>query len=307
MILPPEALDLARAHRLRQQELARRAVSVVGDVWRTVDPNSPAVSWAGRPAATAQQLMTLAQQAAVTGADDYVAAVLATQGAAADPAGQVSTRALSGVASDGRDLGGLLGYPAFEAQALLDGGMDGVQAASVGARHLARIVATQVQDAARVGTGVAIVSDRRTRGWVRMVTPPSCARCVILAGRWYAHNHGFQRHPQCDCVHMPSAEVIQPQSPKALFDAMSDQDLRRAGWSQADVQAIHDGADLYQVTNARRALRSVQVAGQRLQATGVNARRVVRLTPESIYSEARRLGWSRDETIRVLRLHGYIL
>jgi len=91
-----------------------------------------------------------------------------------------------------------------------------------------------------------------------MVNLPSCSRCVILAGLWYPSKKGagFDRHPQCDCYAVPAAEVVEPPSPKALFDAMDDVELREAGWSDADVKAIRDGADLYQVTNARRAMYS---------------------------------------------------
>jgi hypothetical protein len=108
-----------------------------------------------------------------------------------------------------------------------------------------------------------------------------------------------------------------------VFNAMTDAELKKAGWNTSDVRAIReDGADIYQVTNAHRELRSVSIAGQQLKATGFGASRrslagkrlgaggkqkAIRLTPESIYKEARRLGWSRDETIRVLKLHGYII
>jgi hypothetical protein len=103
---------------------------------------------------------------------------------------------------------------------------------------------------------------------------------------------------------MPSAEVIEPQSPKALFDGMSHDELRRAGWAEADIKAINDGADLYQVTNARRGLRSVEIAGRQVQTTTVGAnRRKPRLTPEAIYSVTD----TRDEALRLLRANGFIL
>jgi hypothetical protein len=34
-------------------------------------------------------------------------------------------------------------------------------------------------------------------GYIRLLTPPSCARCVILAGRFYRWSDGFKRHPNC--------------------------------------------------------------------------------------------------------------
>lgn len=321
-MLPPEVLRLARLHRARQQHLAAGAVQQVRRRWGLLNPANLAASWQAIAAAVTA-VVTAYQAEAARGADSYVAAAVTLTGATPNPAGQVVTAALAGVASDGRDLAGLLGFPEFEVEAFVDQGMPAEQALLVGGRHMDRIVQTQVQDAARVATGVAQVNDRRVRGFVRVLTPPSCSRCVVLAGQWYAYNRGFARHPQCDCVHMPAAEVIEPESPLAVFNSMTDAELKKAGWNTSDVRAIReDGADIYQVTNAHRELKSVSIAGQPLKATDFGTtrrglagkrlgarrgRQVVRLTPESIYSEAQRLGWSRDETIRVLKLHGYIL
>jgi hypothetical protein len=302
-----ETFALARLHRGRQQLLAGRAATAAARQWTLLDPGNIAGSWAqAGPALVAS--ITAVQAEAARGAGEYVATAVQFDGGTSQPAGQVATRTFAGVASDGRSLDTLLGYPAFEVQAFLDGGMAADEALQAGLRHLQRIVVTQVQDAARIATGVGVVNDRAAAGYIRVTSAPSCSRCVILAGHWYRYNAGFARHPNCDCVSAPAGPHEQPQSPRALYEAMTPQQLRAAGWTAADAQAIDDGADLYQVTNAHRQLRSVNVAGRQVQATGHGASgRRVRLTPESIYSEARRLGWSRDETIRVLRLHGYIL
>ncbi|HTI26175.1 MAG TPA: hypothetical protein VL652_34620 [Kutzneria sp.] len=306
-MLAPELTRLAQLHRVRQEQLAADAVRQVRRHWGLVDAANVDATWRAI-AQLVLSLVTSHQAEAARGADGYVSTALRLAGETADPAGQVATRSLAGVASDGRTLQGLLGYPSFEVGALTAGGMDGASALTIGGRHLERIVATQVSDAARVATGVAQVNDRKVAGYTRLTTPPSCSRCVVLAGRWYRYSRGFLRHPQCDCVMVPAAEVIEPESPKALYEVMTPEQHRAAGWSQADAKAIADGGDLAQVSNAKRDLRSVSIAGQRLRATGRGGRgRPVRLTPESIYAEAERLGWSRDETIRALRVHGYIL
>lgn len=114
----------------------------------------------------------------------------------------------------------------------------------------------------------------------------------------------------CDCVHIPAAESVDPPSPREVYDSLSDEERRKAGWSGHDQRAIDDGADLNRVTNSRQKLESVTIAGHRLKTTGVGFKRQrvkVRLTPEAIYHEAERLGWNRDETIRQLKRHGYIL
>lgn len=300
-------------HRQRQQVIAAAAVARSTQLWGF-----------GAPGST--QLLTTVRAAlaeAARGVQEYVAAMMRRWGRDPDPAGRVPARVFALTASDGRPLDSLLALPAATVRDLVAQGMPQGRATVVGRGQLTRIVATQVADAARVATGVAIVNDRKTHGWTRMLTLPSCSRCIILAGQWYAVLDGFERHPLCDCVHMPAAEVIDPPDPRTLFDAMSDEELRKAGWVAADVRAIkEDGADIFQVTNARRALRSVEFAGRQVQTTLIGASRrglagqrlgarrggkAIRLTPESIYAEAQRLGWSRDETIRQLVRFGYIV
>jgi len=315
------AAELAAAHRFRQQAIASLTLARTRRLWRVLDPANPEGSWRA-VGALALAAMVAAQSEAARGADDYVSAALSSQGADPDPAGTVPAGAFAGTASDGRDLPGLLAWPVFQVSVLVAQGMTSGSALAAGRRHLDRIVLTQVADAARTATGVATVNDRRAKGWIRHVTAPCCSRCAILAGKFYRWNKGFQRHPHCDCVHMPAAEVIEPQSPKALYDQMSPAERKRAGWSAGDVRAIDDGADLYQVTNAHRGLQSMTVAGRQVKTTlqGATRRglaggrlgaktggRVIRLTPEQIYADADRLGWSRDETIRALKRHGYIL
>lgn len=300
----PDLVRLAEAHRGRQQSIVLAVLRQFARLWTALDPGSVRSSWDRRVGPGVLRLVTAAQLEAARGTQDYVTAAMGMWGVDPDPAGIVPAGAFAGVASDGRPLGTLLLQPALEVEAFVAQGMDTGQALGVGSRHLERIAATQVQDAARVATGVAQVNDRAVKGWIRQVTPPCCSRCVILAGRFYKTNRGFERHPHCDCVHMPCAEVIEPQSPKALFDAMSHDELRRSGWVEADIRAISDGADLYQVTNARRGLRSVEIAGRRVQTTTVGGkRRKPRLTPEAIYSVTD----TRDEALRLLRANGYIL
>lgn len=301
----PAVLRLAAAHRRRQQQLARAARDKLARLWRFVDPRDPQGSWAALNR-YAVGTLSAAQTEAARGADEYVTAALAWQGATPDPVGSVAAWAFAGTAADGRDLAGLLGYPAFEVSAFVDQGMDPAQAAAVGRRHLERIAVTEVADAARVATGVAQVADRTVTGYVRMLTPPSCSRCVVLAGRFYRWNAGFQRHPQCDCVHIPAAEHLTEAAtdPRTYFDSLSPAE-QDATFGSAGAQAIRDGSDIARVVNARRGM---YTAGGRLLTREATTRRGtgrrVRLMPEQILREA---GGNRDEAIRLLRAHGYIL
>lgn len=303
--LPPDVQTLAQAHRLRQQQLAAAATQQTNRLWAFL----AAMGWA----AIAPQMLATVRAAlleAARGAQDYVSAAVRMWGREPDPAGTVAERTFALTASDGRPLGSLLAQPSLEVAAFINRGMVAGQAREIGRRHLQRIVVTQVADAARVSTGVAVVNDRHIKGYVRHLTLPSCNRCIVLAGRWYRWSAGFERHPQCDCVHIPAAVSAEPISPKAIFDGLSDEERRAAGWSGHDVQAIDDGADLSRVTNAKRELRTLTVAGRPVKTTGVRfrgQRARVRLTPEAIYADAERLDWSRDETIAQLKRFGYIL
>lgn len=305
-----QAEGLARAHRTRQQRIAARAVGETRRLWRF--GTWPAVS------RLALSTVRAALLEAARGAQLYVAAAARAWGAEPDPFGTVAEHVFADTASDGRPLGSLLDYPDFEVRALVDQGMEHARARAVGERRLERIVATQVADAARVATGVAVANDRAIKGYVRHLTLPSCSRCILLAGQWYRWSSGFKRHPQCDCVHIPAAVSAEPISPREVYDSLSDAERAKAGWSGHDQRAIDDGADLAQVTNARRALKSVQIAGRTTQTTTVGRTRrglagkrlgkgAVRLTPESIYLEAGREHWTREQTLQQLKRHGYIL
>lgn len=281
------------------------ATQQTGRLWAALDVANLDGSWA-TIAPRMLQLVVAALLEAARGSQDYVAAVVRAWGVDPDPVGRVVESTFARTASDGRALDSLLGVPVFESQAFIDQGMDRRQAVAIGRRHLDRIVATQVADAARVPTAVAQVNDRAVRGYVRMVTPPACSRCVVLAGRWYATNTGFLRHPQCDCTMIPAAEYLPDVStdPRRYFDSLSSEEQDRA-FTKAGAQAIRDGSDLARVVNARRGMYTAGGRKFTREATtrrGINRR--VRLMPEQIYLEA---GGSRDEAIRLLKLHGYIL
>jgi hypothetical protein len=303
---PAELTALAADWRLQQQTVAARVTVIGRRLWRQVDGAAVLASFDGAVARPLLTALTAGQLAAADGAQDYVEAALEAQGVAPDPSGTVNGRALAGVASDGRSLDGLLRQPAQDTVGRMAVGVDVDQALASGLAQLERMLATQIADAGRGAVAVGMANDRKVRGYVRHLSPPSCARCIILAGKFYRHNQGFRRHPRCDCVHMPAAEVIDPQDPMDLFGQMDAAGLKKAGWSKADVAAINDGADIYAVTNARRGLRDVQVAGRQVQATtvGTSKRRPIRLTPDSIADIA---GNDRAEQIRLLRAHGYIL
>ena len=182
-------------------------------------------------------------------------------------------------------------------------------------REIDRLVASEVADAGRAASQAAIVAEPLWINYVRMLNPPSCARCAILAGRIYRDLEAFQRHPLCDCVMVPVTDWQDAHdnglisSPQDLFDRG---EIR--GLSKADAQAIADGADIAQVVNAAQGMATADLFNQRgvkvtLAGTTkrsawrkANPNRRFRLRPEAIYAAAS----DREDAVRLLRLYGYI-
>lgn len=153
-----------------------------------------------------------------------------------------------------------------------------------------QLVDSIVQDAARAAESVA-VAVRPDIYHVRFLSPPSCSRCAVLAGRVYRWSTGFERHPGCDCSMIPTT-VASP------FVQDVDQLVREgqvAGLSKADRKALADGADLNQIVNVRRTKAGLLEAGHALSRGG-------RPTPAGIY----RLASDRAEAVELLRRFGYV-
>lgn len=298
-----DILASATAHQHAQQLLSAAAVRVVARQWRRLSRGDLTGSWRSGPGQLIVSAVTGAQAEAASRANDYVTAVLLEQDAS-DPVGSVVSNSFAGTASDGRRLDELLYLPVLTAKTHIGHGASVNRAMGDALTQLLLMTETQVTDAGRVADGVATVANPKAGGYVRMLNPPSCPRCAILAGKFYRYNTGFQRHPRCDCRHIPARESIAGDlttSARRMFDAGKINGLTRA-----ETAAIRDGADIAKVINARRGGYSLQVAGLRVRATREAAGRQVRLMPEQIYADAQRLGLSRTEVIRQLERFGYL-
>lgn len=184
------------------------------------------------------------------------------------------------------------------------------------------LIASEVADAGRTASQTEFVARPDWQNYVRMLTPPSCPRCAILAGRIYRDLDAFKRHPGCDCVMVPVQdwEAAHDAGLASSFtDAFERGQVR--GLSQYDAQAIRDGADPARIVNAYRSTGvpgitsayRTELFGRRVKATHdattkrsawrkANPTRLVRLRPESIYQFAE----SREDALRLLRLYGWI-
>lgn len=155
-----------------------------------------------------------------------------------------------------------------------------------------RLVASLVQDAGRAAESVAIAA-RPGIGHVRHLTLPSCSRCAVLAGRVYRYSTGFQRHPGCDCVMIPT--TLANDSLTYDLGELAEQGLV-TGLSKADRRAVRDGADFGRVVNVRRSAAGLSESGRVLRRRG-------RLTPEAIYRQA---GDDQAAALELLRSAGYL-
>jgi hypothetical protein len=298
------ARQVAERHYGQRRALAR-AVSTEGRrLWRTLHPQN--LSGWTEHLGRLLTVLVAAQRAAAGQAEHYAVEVLAAQGIDDAPSGRVAPSAFAGVASDGRPLQSLLWSPVVAAKRAIGRGVPPARAMATGEVTLELITRTQVADAGRVADGVAIAARPRV-GYVRMLVGDSCPRCAILAGRFYRWLDGFERHPLCDCTHIPASEDTAGDlstDPRRAFEAG-----RITGLSAADAQAIRDGADLGQVVNAHRGMYTA--GGRKLTREGTSRRGFAgsrlpgagRPMPEQIYREAS----SRDEAIRLLRRHGFIV
>lgn len=154
-----------------------------------------------------------------------------------------------------------------------------------------RIVGSLVSDAGRAAEQASVAVRPRV-GYVRYLSPPSCSRCAVLAGRVYRYSQSFQRHPGCDCTMIPTT-VANPDFVHDPVDLMERGLV--TGLSKADQKAITDGADFGLVVNVRRQASGLSAPGRVLSRRG-------KPTPEGIYAAAT----SRDDAIERLIAAGYV-
>lgn len=340
----------SRAHYRNTQRLKLAALLAARRAWARM---SPTRNWREQyreevgPALTAA--VVAAQVAATRESDAYIAALLTELDYGTEAPGLVLPNAVAGWAGDGRPVATLLEGSVVRAGRSLGRRLEGAEAAE---RRTFEVTEQQIQqalddalpwlemtietilaDTARAAEEAALAPRDWVQGYVRMLNPPSCSRCAVLAGRFYLWNDGFGRHPRCDCVHIPANEADAGDlrvNPDAYFRSLSKADQDRV-FTIAGAQAIRDGADIGQVVNARRGMRTAahnqrgwiprgrlvrqDVFGRGVYVTteGVTRRgrgrtamgtgRPFRLMPESIYEIA---NGDRAEAVRLLRLYGYL-
>lgn len=296
---PPET---ARGFYLRLQRLqllllasSRRAWAAMGadfdSSWAEVAPGLVTVAAAG-------------QLAAARAATDYVPAVLAETGQPDQPQARVRPQAFAGVAADGRSLTGLLYGSVVHAKTAAGRGAPAPAALAAGGRWLDTLVQTVTADAARLATQ-AEIAVRPGMGFLRMVNPPCCGRCAILAGRWYRYDAGFPRHPQCDCSEIPATQDGWQRLSISPTDLFARGEVR--GLTKRERDRLAAGDDLYKVINETRdmwrARRAEQRAAQRAADAATPAERDARARQglEDLFASTT----SRTDALAAMKAQGF--
>ena len=247
-----------------QARIQRAAVGAALEVWDGIDPTRFSQSWdSDRIGDQLFIALSRAQLLAALSTDAYVDEIVATLDVDTQAAGKVVPDAFAGVASDGRDLATLLEQAVIRSVIAATAGASLMDAKSAGSATLSRIAGTQVADSGRGAMGVGIAARPKT-GWVRLVEPKACSRCIVLAGRFYKWSSGFQRHPLCKCRNIPALEDtpdLRPDNdPMAHFNSLSEAEQNRQ-FTVAGARAIRDGGDIGRVVNARRGAMGLNAPG----------------------------------------------
>jgi len=321
-MLPPAATDFYAT----QQRVNAAAVREARRAWRRMGDDFDA-SWR-RQAPVILSVLIEAQRQMADKALHYVPRVLAETGIPDRPVGDFNPDSLVGIASDGRRLDTLAYGAVTEAKTAVGNGATPQQALASGGNWLELMTKLQIADAARQAVGILTASRPNLGGTVRVLNPPSCQRCAILAGRFYRWSTGFRRHPRCDCVNLPSQSQGWAQVEGFITDPM---DAYHAGQihdlTQAQRFAIDNGADISKVVNVTRGMsttatrRAVKIPRGTVapavpgtldllaplrraqEARGAVAEAQGVLTPEGIYQQA---AGDRDKAIALLREWGYL-
>lgn len=243
-------------------------------------------------------LLAAAQLRAAVDAVAYVAQALLEQGLDPATSADVAPHAFVGQASDGRGLDGLLAQALVYAKFAIGQGFSLDQALAAGGRFLDLATLTQVADAGRASELVSTTASLAADGYVRLLAPPSCERCAILAGKRFRWDNDFRRHPRCDCRTVPTGKAATAPagvvSPEGYFHSLS-RAQQDAVFGADDARAIRDGASPISVVNSHR--------GTFTPSDGRAATPGKRPTPGVIYAQA---DGDRGRALALLHEAGYL-
>lgn len=290
-MLPPAAADQYE----QQKAIAAVTSGTVDLLWRRMGDDFDS-SWA-RISDDILHVVDTGRRAAVTTALPYTSAVLAQTGQVAEAVADVDPAGILATTSDGRQLATLYDQSIVHAKAAVGRGTPVEEALAQSGRWLTMVTLTTLADTRRDVYAADITARPSLGGYVRMLNPPSCKDCIALAGKWFRWNTGFERHPNCDCIHVPAHEDVAGDlrtDPYKLFFSMSEAE-QDATFGRIEARAIRDGGDLYRVVNlSNRGLGTPRAAAR----YGTPSR----MTIDQIY----RVAGTRTNAIKLMKREGYI-
>ena len=297
---------------IAQRRFAVYAAQTVKRLWSQVGNDFDA-DWS-QLINRAADTIAIAQTAASIDAAMYVPASLQDADFDAPPVGDIDTTAYRGTNRYGMSLVTALQGATTTAKSFVGEGW-GVQQAKAGAsRWLTSTTLTAVADTGREVAATDIGQRPGIGGYVRVLNSPSCARCIVLAGKWFRWNEGFQRHPRCDCKHVPARDEDEANQKGLISDPYEafnrlDEAAQDRLFGATQARAIRDGADIYRVTNIAGVPGSTRLSRGLANVTGRSGWQgrlygtPSRFTLDDIFAAA---GSDREKAIQLMADEGYI-
>lgn len=299
---------------------AREAVAVraARHAWSRVDKNDIRGSWTRVKQPLVNVLSDIQEQAVDAGLDANVDA-MAEIGQYSAPEALVDSRAFSKFSSGGVLLDEWVDRPAIRALEFIKEGVGADEALERVGSLFSSSVATNLADVIRQAQQ-ADIATRKHMGFIRCCNADACKWCIVLSGKIYRYNTGFERHMNCHCYHLPvnlddvgSVMDIAP-SPIELFNRMSEAEQNKT-FGIVGAKSIRAGADIGQIVNSRldsthitkssRSYFALQLKdkGFTLPSAKDKSRKPFRrLTVDECWASG-----SRKEAIQRLKDNGYIL
>lgn len=299
---------------------AREAVAVraARHAWSRVDKNDIRGSWARVKQPLVDVLSNVQEQAVDAGLDANVD-VMAETGQYSAPEALVDSHAFSKYSAGGVPLNEWVDRPAIRTLELIKEGVGSEEALERVGGLFSSSIATNLADVIRQAQQ-ADITTRRHMGYIRCCNADACKWCIVLSGKIYRYNTGFERHMNCHCYHLPvnlddvgSVMDIAP-TPMEMFNRLSEEEQNKR-FGILGAKSIRAGADIGQIVNSKldktrvtRSSRSyfalqLKDRGFTLPSAKSRSREPFRrLTVEECWSAR-----SREEAIQRLKNNGYIL
>ena len=294
------------------------AVRAARHAWSRVDKNNIRGSWARVKQPLVNILSDIQEQAVDAGLDANVD-VMAEIGQYSAPEALVDSRAFSKFSSGGVPLDEWIDRPAIRALEFIKEGVGVDEALGRVSGLFSSSVATNLADVIRQAQQADIAA-RKNMGFIRCCNADACKWCIVLSGKIYRYNTGFERHMNCHCYHLPvnlddvgSVMDIAP-SPIELFNRMSESEQNKT-FGMTGAKSIRAGADIGQIVNSKldstritkssRSYFALQLKdkGFTLPSAKDKSRKPFRrLTVDECWASG-----SRKEAIQRLKNNGYIL